>query len=142
MPVLLDHPCCSVTLEPEGRLVRFTRTEAPYASLDDLVDVHERIGEALDRVGRERHVLLVDMRAAALNNDPAFEKAAARGRQILVRGFPRFAVLVQTAIGALNVGRHLREDKLPGDVFTDEATAIHYLSRALAPKSAPPRVRR
>jgi hypothetical protein len=129
MSILLDHPCCTVALDPETRVLRFTRTAAPYPSLNELVRVHERIGGIFDGAGRERHALLVDMRAATLNNDASFEEAAARGRALLVRGFGRVAVLVQTAVGALNVGRHMREDKVPGEVFSDEGTALAYLQR-------------
>ena len=129
MPVLLDHPCCTVRLDPARSILRFTRTVQPYASLDDVIELHRRIGQVFDRQGRDRHVLLVDMRAAQLNNKPEFEQAAGRARGILVRGFRRVAVLVQTAVGALQVGRHLREDNVPGEVFTDEALAIEYLGR-------------
>jgi hypothetical protein len=129
MPLLMDHPCCVVSLDAARGILRFTRTEVAYASLQDVVGVHQRIGQAFDRLGRERHRLLVDMRRATLNNKPEFEQAAARARAILVRGFPRVAVMVQTAVGALQVGRHLREDGVPGEVFTDEEQALEYLCR-------------
>ena len=118
-----------MSLDAARGVLRFTRTEVPYASLQDIVDIHLRIGRVFDRLGRERHTLLVDMRRAVLNNKPEFEQAAARGRTILVRDFRRVAVVVQTAVGALQVGRHLREDRVPGEVFTDEAAALEYLSR-------------
>jgi hypothetical protein len=129
MPLLLDHPCCTVSLDLARGVFRFTRSEVPYASLEDIVDLHQRIGRVFDRMGRDRHVLLVDMRRATLNNRPEFEQAAARARTVLVRGFRRVAVVVQTAVGALQVGRHLREDGVPGEVFTDDALALEYLSR-------------
>jgi hypothetical protein len=129
MPRLLDHPCCTVTAEPAMGVLRFTRTEVPYRAPGELLEVHRHVATIFDRVGRDKHTLLVDMRRAVLNNDPAFEEAAARGRAILTRDFGRIAVLVQTAVGALQVGRHMREDRLPGEVFTDEAQAIEYLRR-------------
>ena len=129
MPLLLDHPCCTVSQDPARGVLRFIRTEVPYASLEDIVDVHQRIGRVFDRLGRERYGLLVDMRRATLNNRPEFEQAAARARTILVRDFRRIAVIVQTAVGALQVGRHLREDNVPGEVFTDETPAVEYLCR-------------
>ena len=137
MPLLLDHPCCTVSQDPARGVLRFTRTEVPYASLADIVDVHQRIGRVFDRVGRDRYVLLVDMRRAALNNRPEFEQASGRARTILVRGFRRIAVVVQTAVGALQVGRHLREDRVPGDVFTDDTQALEYLCRVES-EPAPP----
>jgi hypothetical protein len=119
-----------VSSEPAQGILRFSRTELPYPSLDEMIELHERIGRTFDRLGRDRHVLLVDLRRGPLNNKPDFETAMARGRAILVRGFPRVAVLVQTAVGMLQVRRHLREDGIPGDVFTDEAEALSYLARA------------
>jgi hypothetical protein len=129
MPELLSNRYCTVSLDSARGILRFTRTEQPYASLVDVADVHERVGRIFDRAGRDRNTLLVDMRRAPLNSDPAFEKAAGRGRKVLVRGFGRVAVLVQTAVGALQVKRHLREDGIPGDVFTDEGTAVQFLCR-------------
>lgn len=137
MPLLLDHPCCTVRQEPARSILRFTRTAQPYASLEDCIEIHRQVGEIFDRAGRDRHVLLVDMRAAPLNNKPEFEQAASRARGILVKGFRRVAVLVQTAVGALQVGRHMREDRVPGDVFTDEVQAVEYLGRA-EHESSPP----
>src|SRR5262249_12108514 len=99
------------------------------ASLEEIVDLHRQVGRMFDRLGRDRHTLLVDMRRATLNNKPEFENAAARGRAFLVRDFRRVAVLVCTAVGALQVGRPRREDGVPGEVYTDEAQAIDYLCR-------------
>jgi hypothetical protein len=127
MPLLLDHPCCTVIAEPVKGILRFVRTEVPYGSTDELLEVHRHVGGIFDRVGRDRHLLLVDYRRAALNNEPGFERVSARARAILTQGFGRIAVLVQTAVGALQVGRHIREDRLPGEVFTDETQALEYL---------------
>ncbi len=143
MPVLLDDPYCVVSLDHATSVLRFTRTARVYASLDDVRILHQGVGRIFDRIGREPHVLLVDMRQAPLNNDPGFDQAAGRGRAILVRAFPRVSVLVQTAVGALQVGRHLREDRVPGEVFSDEAEALAYLSRlevTRAPSGAAARV--
>jgi hypothetical protein len=137
MPVLLDDPYCQVSVDHVASVLRFTRTQRAYASLDDVLTVHQAVGRIFDRLGRERHVLLVDMRQAPLSNDPGFEQAAARGRAILVRGFRRVSVLVQTAVGTLQVGRHMREDGVPGEVFMDVAQALAYLER-LAPAPAAP----
>ncbi len=129
MRVLLDDPYCVVSLDHASSVLRFTRTALVYASLDDVRVLHLGVGRIFDRLGRERHVLLVDMRQAPLNNDPGFDQAAGRGRAILVRGFRRVGVLVQTAVGALQVARHLREDRVPGEVFSDEAQALAYLGQ-------------
>jgi hypothetical protein len=127
MALLLSTPQITLSTEPEARLVRYVRSSAPYPDLVEYERVHERVAAALDNLGRKRNVLLVDMREALMNNEPAFEKAAARGRQLLVRDFRRVAVVVKTAVGALQVGRHLREDSLEMPIFNDDTEALSFL---------------
>jgi hypothetical protein len=78
------------------------------------------------------------MRRAPLNNDPSFEQAAVRARAVLVRGFPRVAVLVQTAVGSLQVKRHIRQDGLTIAVLSDDADAVAYLTAPVDAGAAPP----
>ncbi len=135
MRALVSNAYVSVSIDPVLGILRFDRSDAPYASHEDLLLVHKQVGQMFDRLVRARHVLLVDMRRAPLNNGADFEAAAARARAILVRGFSHVAVLVQTATGMLQVNRHLREDGVPGQVFTDEEQALAYLRRAVERKS-------
>jgi hypothetical protein len=130
MRPMLSDPCCIVGIDPGTPIIRFVRTELPYPSLEDFVLLHEKVGRVFNRVGRRNHALLVDMRRAPMNNDPRFEAAAGPARATLVRDFSRVAVLVRTAIGALQVQRHVREDELECPVFQSELGAIEYLSQA------------
>jgi hypothetical protein len=146
MAQLFSSPQITLTTEAESRLVRYVRSSVPYPSLEEYERLHERAGGALDQLGRKHHVLLVDMREATLNNDPAFERAAGRCRHHLVHDFRRMAVLVKTAVGALQVGRHIREDSLDAPVFSDETAAVSYLlgvsgfdAESPASSSRPPR---
>lgn len=127
MALLLTTPQITLTIDADTRLVRYVRTSMPYPSLDEYERLHERAGHLLDQLGRTRHVLLVDMRGATLNNDPAFERSAVRCRMLLVRDVRRLAVLVKTAVGALQIGRHIREDSLDSPIFNDETAAVSYL---------------
>jgi hypothetical protein len=127
MALLLSTPQITLTTGPDSRLVRYVRTSVPYPNLIEYELLHERAGSLLDQLGRKRHVLLVDMREAVMNNDPAFERAAGRCRQLLVHDFRRLAVLVKTAVGALQIGRHIREDSLESPLFNEETAAISYL---------------
>jgi hypothetical protein len=138
MRELLADACGTLVLDEETGVVRFTRSETPYASNAHLASLHAQIGRVCDRLGRERHTLLVDMRRAPLNNDPSFEQAAVRARAILVRGFPRVAVLVQTAVGSLQVKRHIRQDGLTIAVLQNDADAILYLTAPEGAEAAPP----
>lgn len=127
MALLLSTPQITLSTGPDSRLVRYVRTSVPYPNLTEYELLHERAAGLLDQLGRKRHVLLVDMREATLNNDPAFERTAGRCRQLLVRDFRRMAVLVKTAVGALQIGRHIREDSLDSAIFNDETEAVSYL---------------
>lgn len=135
---LYAAPCATLHLDPETGVMRFTRTEVPYASNAEMAAIHAQIGRVLDRHGRDRHTLLVDMRRAVMNNDPSFEQAAARARSILVRGFSRVAVLVQTAVGALQVKRHVQHDGLSIPVLSSEALALELLTGSVDADHAPP----
>ena len=130
MPQKLSTPYCILSQEVGRAILRFTRTEVPFPHLSMMVSQHERVARVLDRLGRERYGLLVDMRLAPRNHDPGFDAAAARSRRLLTRGFTRMAVLVSTAVGALQVKRHIREDNLPCEVFTDELAALDHLDPA------------
>ncbi|MFO0762853.1 MAG: hypothetical protein U0359_40825 [Byssovorax sp.] len=136
MPVLLENPWISLHTDAHAPLVRYTRTAEPYPSLDAVVDLHEEAARVLDRLGRKRFVLLADMRASPLNNDPGFEQASARARDLVVRGFSRVAVLVRTAVGSLQVKRHIREGGHDIVVFHDEAEAVSHL--LATPSERPP----
>jgi hypothetical protein len=138
MALLLSTPQITLTSEADTRLVRYVRTNVPFPSLEEYERLHERIGGSLDQLGRKRHVLLVDMREATLNNDPAFERAAGRCRQLLVHDFRRLAVLVKTAVGALQIGRHIREDSLDSPIFNDETAAVSYLLNVSGFDAEPP----
>lgn len=146
MALLLTTPQITLTAEADTRLVRYVRSSVPYPSLEEYERLHQQAARLLDHLGRKRHVLLVDMRAATMNNDPAFERAATRARQLLVRDFRRLAVLARTAVGALQIGRHIREDSLDSPIFSDETAAISYLlgvsgfdAEAPTSSSRPPR---
>jgi hypothetical protein len=117
-----------VTLDNESGVICIERTEEPYPSSSAFLALHAQIGRILDQVGRERRHLLVDMRRGPLNNDPEFERVAERGRAMLVRGFARIAVLVRTAVGALQVKRHVREDGRDILVTTEAWRAYEFLT--------------
>lgn len=67
------------------------------------------------------------MRAAPQRNDPEFEQAASHQPAVLSAGFVRVAVLVRTASGRLQVGRHIRTQAIAMNMFNDESAAMSYL---------------
>src|SRR5262249_1855834 len=122
---LLETPYGRLEADHVRGFYRFTRTELPYPSTAVVDHEANEIDLVLDRYGRPR--LLVDVRAAAPRNDPTFEAAVAKLRRKLFKGSERMAIVVRTAVGALQVKRHMREDGLSVEVFQTEEEAIAYL---------------
>lgn len=125
--IALQTPYHIVETGPSASFVRMRRTSAPYPTLADMERDYEAVLATFDRIGRERKVLLIDLREGPRRNDPAFEDVIRRLRPKLFRGFRLAAVVVSTAVGALQVKRHMREDGMGAEVFHDEHAAIEWL---------------
>jgi hypothetical protein len=113
--------------DPSASALRLARTDAPYATLDELERAITAVLGALDAAGRAKHTLLIDLRQGPLRTDPEFESAMQHFRVETALGFVRVALLVRTAVGKLQVQRHVREEHAAAQVFTDEAEALEYL---------------
>jgi hypothetical protein len=70
---------------------------------------------------------MVDLRAAPPNTDPRYEAAIEPHRKQMVKHFSRTAILVRTAIGTMQVRKHMDEDGVPVTVFFDEHEAVRHL---------------
>jgi hypothetical protein len=136
MLVVLANQYVRLTVDAERLLVHYVRSSAPYPTLGILEQQHDQVSAALDRLGRHRHVALLDLREAPLSNDPAFERVMARCRPKILRGFARVAVITRTVSGSLQVNRHFREDGVENaQAFLDEPSALAFLGDV---KPAPP----
>lgn len=132
MTVLLRNEYMTVTVEPERSLVRTTRSEIAFPSPEEFIRAHTEALQIYESLVRERLGHLVDIRRVPMNNDPAFEAATKRIRGVLVQEFAGVAIVVRTAVGALQVNRLVREthsDRVA--VFHDEEAALAYLAEAL-----------
>ncbi len=76
---------------------------------------------------RGRFALLVDLRDGPMRNDPAFEQVFRDRQRQLFGGFRRVALLVRTAVGALQINRQARAMGRTAVVFHDEQAAIDHL---------------
>jgi hypothetical protein len=139
METLVSNEFIRLGRERGSSLLRYVRTPVAYRLVTDVAPAHREVIRLLDTLGRERHVMLVDLREAPANNDPAFEQSMAGVRVELLRGLARVAILVRSAAGALQLSRHGREDSRDRRVFHgDPDAAISYLS-ADAPQQSPSR---
>ncbi|WP_437729941.1 hypothetical protein [Sorangium sp. So ce1335] len=146
MSVLLQNDHLTVILHEDLAIVRSTRSEVPYPSPDDFIRVHTEALKAYESLDRASLGHLIDLRQPPMNNDPGFEAATMRTRSMLVQEFGCVAIVVRTAVGALQVNRLLREENNDNVlVFHEEEVALAYLRGELRKlgrrSSAPPVVR-
>jgi hypothetical protein len=138
--VVLETPFYVVEVDGSGLIVRARRKDVDYPDVAAMESDLHAVCTVLDQVGRDRKKLLIDLRDGPRRNDPAFEEAMSRARPRLFRGFRGAAVLVKTAVGALQVKRHLREDGVGAEVFYEEQEALEYLRGQSVRGEAPPSV--
>jgi hypothetical protein len=131
---LLETAYCTIDWDRQHGLLRFARTEQPYPSTATIEHEAIEIERAIDRMRGAR--ILVDLRLAAPRNDPDFEAVMKKYRRKLFDRAERAAVLVRTAVGALQVKRHMREDGHHVEVFQAEEEALNYLDGAAPDSSA------
>jgi hypothetical protein len=126
---MISHqtPYFIVHSDGAGFVVRLQRTGLDYPDIPSMERDIDAIIVVLDRLGRDRKNLCLDWREGPQRNDAPFEDAIRRVMPRLFRAYRAVAVLVRSAVGALQVKRHLRETSLVGEVFQDEADALDYL---------------
>jgi len=117
-----------VTLDRGSRLMRYERTEKPFAAIAEVVRVHDAVVKAVRAQPRGVFALLVDLRCAPSRNDDAYESAIEVYVAQLVGHFDRYALLVKTAAGRLQVTRlEKRAHRSASHVFHEEAAVLEYL---------------
>lgn len=131
MALLFSNRYASLDLDQS--VVRYVRNSEPFATVEDLRQSHGDISRALDRLGRARYALLVDLREARGANSGAMDQAMAQERRRLLSGFSRVSLLVKSAAGLLQVQRNLRDDGIAGRVFLDDERAALAFARGAGP---------
>jgi hypothetical protein len=118
-----------MTVDDALGLVRRTRTDRRFETLELVELQYEQVSRALDTLDRRRHVLVIDVRPAPPRNDPAYEQIFARYEERLLGGFRRIAFVAQTEVGRLQITRLLGPSPFAGRarVFMDDTTALAYL---------------
>jgi hypothetical protein len=119
----------TVTLDAENHVVRFTRNDKRFPSIDAVRAQHVSLDSAVAGIALKGLSLLVDVRSAPPRNDEAFESEITRLVARLVTKFKKHAFLVQTAVGGLQVRRLATSSGAPSAVtFSREAEALAYLT--------------
>lgn len=125
--VLLETPYWKLEREPAQGLITARRTAAPIDSAGEYESEILKVERAIARLDRSKHVILVDLRLAPMRGDPVFDAMVAKRTPQVLRGFRRVALLIRTAVGALQVQRHTREAGATSSAFQDEAAALAHL---------------
>lgn len=121
-----ENPFARIEIDREARMVKLVRTANQLHA-----ELLERIVEDFQLVvplrERPQLVLLQDMRLAPLIRNDELDRALLAVVPRLVSKFAARAVLLASAIGALQASRFVREAGGTARTFTEEAEAIHYL---------------
>lgn len=129
MKILLDNRHCSLCLDGPAGVVVLRRKAARYESPAAQELGYDDIVRALGRLEQRPRGIVIDLREGTMHHEPAFEAAQRRARLRILRGIPRVAILVRSAVASLHVTRHGREDGIPLSVFQDEAAALAFARR-------------
>jgi hypothetical protein len=128
MQSLFANATHKIEYDAARKLVFLRRTAVGLLAVDRNAVLAEAIA-ALRPLRAQR--LLIDLRLAPGNNDPALEQTANHFRRQLSELLPISATVVATAVGRLQISRLSRERGDPGNpkssIFFNEAEAIAYL---------------
>ncbi|HEY5372596.1 MAG TPA: serine/threonine-protein kinase [Polyangiaceae bacterium] len=115
----------------EPRIVLVRRSARQFLDDTEVAEERQRIGAALDQLGRQRKRLLVDSRRAPLSTDDRLAAAFTALREEIGRNFERTAVVVDTKIGILQANRLNRETTMDGALaaFESESEALAFLKK-------------
>jgi hypothetical protein len=117
-----------VNREESGRVIRARRTSVPFATVADMYGVEAQFLRAIPVRERFNLSVLVDVRDAPMLANDGLEAEAAKVIDAMASEFERSALLVRTAVGALQVRRIARTTPFRLELFEDEAAALAYLT--------------
>lgn len=107
------------------KVVILKRTALVFSSTADVIRANDAVIAQI-RPGHNQYGIVVDMRQAPLRNDPAFENAMGRLRNELTSRYARLALLLETAVGVLQVNRIGREEGNRTFATRSESAAIKF----------------
>ena len=129
---LVDHP------RALRRVVRVVRSPEAYSTMLDLERSYAPLYAAFAKLERDQLALLIDFRLVTPRNDPEFEATVVHHRARMVAGFHRVGVLVRSAVGKLQIIRHVREDGMSVLVSDNESELLDAIARDILPSRLPP----
>jgi hypothetical protein len=126
--VLYEDLWVRVVVDRASRVMRYERTEKPFARISEVGRVHDDVVKAVIGQPRGMFAMLVDLRRAPSRNDEEYEATIEGYVAQLIGHFDRYALLVKSAAGRLQVTRlEKRANRPPTHVFHEEEAALEYL---------------
>lgn len=122
MRVILDNEFIRVEELAAERVVMVRRKPHPIPLAD--VPAVYAAAFATARPEYKQWGVVIDMRAVAGNNDPAFERAMEPVRRSADQAFARVVVLVKSMVGRMQIERTRRHDGTSTFVTQDEDEAL------------------
>ncbi len=115
-----------------GDVLVACRTEKHSGDMVEFLRSFDGFYAALGGAQASGFKLLIDLRASVGRNDPEFEERLVERRRELFRRFGQTAVLVRSAVGRMQVQRHVDEDGFSGSVtvFSSEPEALAWLQQS------------
>jgi sulfite reductase alpha subunit-like flavoprotein/predicted heme/steroid binding protein len=108
-----------------NKLVYLLRLAMPFSSVEEITSANQQVVARI-RPEHKDWGIVVDMRQAPPRNDPAFEGAMRGLRDAVEVRFARTAVLLESAVGLLQVTRLTREDGAETFATQSEAAALRF----------------
>lgn len=115
----------SMAEDAERKVVMVRRSPVPVETLEELVRQNDKLLAQI-RPEHETWGVIVDMRQAPARNDPAFENAMRRFRDGFGSTFARRAVLLESAVGVLQVNRIGRAEEPSWYATQSETAALQF----------------
>ncbi len=124
MRTLLSNAHWTLDEDPTG-VVILRRSAVPFESIEEVVSSNDEFISCV-RDEHAKYGIVVDMRQAPSRNDPAFEQAMRRLREVAEQRFARLSLLLESPTGVLQANRLERKDGGEYLVTTSETGAMKY----------------
>lgn len=127
MQLLVDTEYLRVEYDAAHSIVVITRTTKPFPSLQEATEVNRNVAQKTRNV--PARFLILDSRLAPGRNDDDFESAMRPIFTQYITRYERVAMIVQTAIGRLQMQRLSRTSPTPVGVVATPEEAVAYVLR-------------
>ena len=130
--VLYDDGFFELVLSATLRVIYLRRSPRSFRDQAEWTGAYARATREIARFAQPGWRLFYDLRLARGRNDREFEEATAEYRRRLLTLLDPCAVIVRSAAGQMQVGRHIREVGSAARVFFDLRTAVSKLGLPMA----------